>query len=128
MINSLIPSHPTGKTLDRSVVQRIQRFSQGSIFKRSVLQAIAAELLDAPGGAGSPGFEGDLDDAGDEARVDMTSSGGFRPVIAVPNAEVLKALFDGLDLGEGQGDTVGMEQLATRLKAMGEYSTNEKVQ
>ena len=139
-----IPTSPhsrIGKKLDRSVVQRIQRFSQGSVFKRSVLQAIAAELLAAPAAAvvGSekgghqprgmsegPDSEGDddLDAAGDDVTVDVTASGGFRPVVSVPSDAALKALYDRLDLGEGEGDTVGMDQLGIRLKAMGEHVTS----
>ncbi|EFN55463.1 hypothetical protein CHLNCDRAFT_35404, partial [Chlorella variabilis] len=34
-----------GKPLDKTVVQRIQRFAQNSLFKRSVLEHIAADLL-----------------------------------------------------------------------------------
>ena len=118
-----------GKKLDRSVVQRIQRFGQGGIFKRTVLQAIAAELLSLPGSGTScrmppqqqrdsddDDFD-DLDDA-DDARVDMTASGGFRPVVMTPNTEALEALYSKLDLG--QQESVGTEQLAGRLRAMGE--------
>ncbi|KAL4458324.1 hypothetical protein ABPG75_013189 [Micractinium tetrahymenae] len=35
----------SGKPLDKTVVQRIQRFAQSSLFKRTVLEHIAADLL-----------------------------------------------------------------------------------
>ena len=65
-----------GKKLNRSVVQRIQRFGQGSIFKRTVLQSIAAELLTQ--GTQAPQRQSDEDDENlqDKSVVDATASGG----------------------------------------------------
>jgi calcium-dependent protein kinase len=41
----------SGAPIEQSVVQRIQRFAQSSLFKRGVFQLIAEELLARPGGA-----------------------------------------------------------------------------
>ena len=130
---SLLPC--TGKKLDRSVVQRIQRFGQGGVFKRTVLQAIAAELLSHPHRAaaaadrrqreGHTANDEEEDDDFDElmedpdARIDVTASGGFRPVVATPHAEALEALYNRLELG-GEQESVGSDQLGRGLKAMGE--------
>ena len=68
-----------GKKLNRSVVQRIQRFGQGSIFKRTVLQSIAAELL-SPAGTEKVHRNRDEDDDDElqdvDGRIDATASGG----------------------------------------------------
>ena len=43
-----------GRALGLAVVQRIQRYGASSLFKRSVLQHIAGELLSQPEGRGEP--------------------------------------------------------------------------
>ena len=71
-------TYHAGKRLNRSVVQRIQRFGQGSIFKRTVLQSIAAELLTQ--GKEVPCRRSDDEDENlqDTSVVDATASGGER--------------------------------------------------
>ena len=44
-LSGAIEERSQGKPLSLAVVQRIQRYGQGSLFKRSVLEFIAAELL-----------------------------------------------------------------------------------
>mmetsp|Transcript_4670 Transcript_4670/g.10122 ORF Transcript_4670/g.10122 Transcript_4670/m.10122 type:complete len:774 (+) Transcript_4670:212-2533(+) len=94
----------TGKRLALSVVQRIQRFAQGSMFKRTMLQAIAAELMSSP-----------LDDMHDSDVCYISSKG--QALVPTPNSACLEPIFKKLHLDEQ--DTVETAKLGEAIKALG---------
>lgn len=114
--------HSKGRPLSLAVVQRIQRFSQASLFKRTVLEMIAEELLaerpDAPsdnpvGNVDSPGATCAL---GDDAR----------PLIDDPSSSPLEYLYERLRLVDHA--LVDRSALAAGLEEMGYKLSNEEVE
>lgn len=102
-----------GKRLHRSVVQRIQRFAQGGIFKRTVLQSIAAEILDT---ASPP----------PAASLPPSPSGApavSQPLLKDPRSPLLTTLYEALAHGPQEdglgGGSMNLEQLGNKLRAMG---------
>lgn len=84
-LSGTIKDRHKGTPLSLAVVQRIQRFSQASVFKRSVLELIAEELM--------------AEDVDDETEARACSLGeGSRAVITHPDASALEYLYDKLKL------------------------------
>jgi len=113
-----IEDRSSGRPLSLAVVQRIQRFSQASLFKRTILEMIAEELLaeqpvveqDAAAGNDGPACE-----LGDDAR----------PVISHPSASPLGYLYERLRLVDCS--LVDRAMLAEGLSEMGYKLTPEEV-
>ncbi|KAG1666313.1 hypothetical protein FOA52_004795 [Chlamydomonas sp. UWO 241] len=90
-----------GQQLERSVVQRIQRYGQVGVLKRAVLQSIVEDLMDA------------------STHGQMSCSQpipGARPRVCDPRSAMLQQLFTAVGLN---GEEVGLEELAERLQHMG---------
>jgi hypothetical protein len=84
------------------------------VFKRSVLEHIAEELLaDRQAGGEGEGAVTDGED-GPSCRLD----GGARPLITRPRDPPLEYLFDRLGLREGEA--LDADELATGLRSLGE--------
>ncbi|KAI7841033.1 hypothetical protein COHA_005261 [Chlorella ohadii] len=96
-----------GKRLGIGVVQRIQRYSQGSVFKRSVLDMIAEELMsskEAEQERGCPIGQGAV------------------PIITDPQASAMEYLYEHLSmtdksLVDREAVADGLEQLGYKLTA-----------
>jgi calcium-dependent protein kinase len=105
-----------GVPLSLAVVQRIQRFSQASVFKRTVLELIADELLQ------------------DEEQSTLPSAGQFvcplgenkRPLITHPDASPLEYLYESLKLADKS--TIDRGELAKGLREMGYKLSEHEVQ
>lgn len=120
-----IDERSTGRPLSLAVVQRIQRFSQASLFKRTVLEMIAEELLadrpdveyssHADGGNGTGNGNGPACELGDDAR----------PIISDPSASPLEYLYERLRLVDRS--LVDRAALADGLTQMGYKLTTEEV-
>lgn len=110
-----------GRPLSLAVVQRIQRFAQSSVFKRSVLEHIAEELLADRQAAGEG--EGAVTDGedGPSCRLD----GGARPLITRPRDPPLEYLYDRLGLREGEA--LDADELATGLRSLGYRLSDEEL-
>jgi calcium-dependent protein kinase len=140
-----VSERSTGKQIDLSVVQRIQRFAQNNQFKRSVLQLIAEELLSRPGvvcpasaakSAGGPGgleehpvpegAELEVEEADPKQLASMAEDNG--PIIKCPNSSAMQEIYEKLNF---TGDVIDREQAASAMAAMGyklkssEVSTGE---
>ncbi|GFR43958.1 hypothetical protein Agub_g5101 [Astrephomene gubernaculifera] len=103
----------TGRRLAQSVVARIQRFASGSALQRSVLQAIAEELLQHPellAGAGAGGAV-----AGGPGAVAVATAGAGA---VAPEATSLAPLLQQLRL-EGAGAVLSEAELGAALRRMG---------
>jgi len=92
-----------GRQLQRSVVQRIQRFGQGGVLQRAVLQGIVQDLLTVPAAGGSPcSVDGD--------------GAACRGRVCDPTSALLEPLYAAVGL---QNQSIGIADLADRLKTMG---------
>ena len=128
-----VSERSTGKQIDLSVVQRIQRFAQNNQFKRSVLQLIAEELLSRPGALhpsstpmssmvtggleGHPvpeGAELEVEEADPQELAAMAEENG--PIIKCPNSSVMQEIYERLNF---TGDAIDREQAATAMATMG---------
>ncbi|GAB4814982.1 hypothetical protein N2152v2_002028 [Parachlorella kessleri] len=104
-----------GRPLSLAVVQRIQRFSQASAFKRTVLELIAEELLsDAQQGGRS-----------EESVVPITK--GARPIITCAQASPLEFLYEQVNLA-GDRQAVDREALAEGLARLGYRLAPEEIE
>jgi Ca2+-binding EF-hand superfamily protein len=103
--------------LSLAVVQRIQRFSQASVFKRSVLELIAEELIAE-----------DMDTGGDETSREVACplSDGTRAVIAHPEASALEYLYTKLKLVDRT--IIDRKELASGLSELGYRLTDAEVE
>lgn len=118
-----IDERSTGRPLSLAVVQRIQRFSQASLFKRTVLEMIAEELLaDRPAAedasladGGNGNGNGPACELGDDAR----------PIISDPSASPLEYLYERLRLVERS--LVDRAALSDGLTQMGYKLSTEEV-
>ena len=105
-----------GAPLSLAVVQRIQRFSQASVFKRTVLELIADELLQ------------------EEEQGNLPTDGQFvcplgdnnRPLITHPDASPLEYLYESLKLADKS--TIDRGELAKGLREMGYKLSEDEVQ
>lgn len=105
----------SGRQLSLAVVQRIQRYSQSSLFKRSVLELIAEELLTEQEKTNSDGDEGSCK-LGPDAR----------PVITDPNACALEYLYERLRMTDRA--LIDRTALAEGLTEMGYKLTAPEVE
>lgn len=110
-LKGAIEERTKGRPLSLAVVQRIQRFSQASLFKRTVLEMIAEELLtERP----------DEEDAGDAANAQGPACAlgtNARPLIDDPSASPLEYLYERLRLVDHA--LVDRSELAQGLTEMG---------
>jgi calcium-dependent protein kinase len=116
-LKGTIKERSSGSQLSLAVVQRIQRYSQSSVFKRSVLELIAEELLN---------------DADSLMKASVNSSAiscplgpDARPLIEHPTASPLEYLYERLRLVDKS--LVDRSVLADGLREMGYSLTNEEV-
>ncbi len=112
-----IEERSSGRPLSLAVVQRIQRFSQASLFKRTILEMIAEELLsEEPTEDGiADGHDGPACELSDDAR----------PVISHPSSSPLGYLYERLRLVDRS--LVDRAVLAEGLTEMGYKLTPEEV-
>lgn len=100
-----------GKKLSMGVVQRIQRYSQGSAFKRGVLDMIAEELL----------REGP-----DTAERAVPIGRGAVPIITDPQASPLEYLYEHLSFTDRS--LVDREEVADGLAQLGYRLSAEEIE
>jgi len=112
-----IKERSRGSQISLAVVQRIQRYSQSSVFKRSVLELIAEELLN---------------DADSLMKASVNSSAiscplgpDARPLIEHPTASPLEYLYERLRLVDKS--LIDRSVLAEGLREIGYSLTNEEV-
>lgn len=98
----------TGKQMDLSVVQRIQRFAQNNRFKRSVLQLIAEELLSHTGAAPTA-------PAAEEETVCPLGDRG-QPIVNGPASSSMLEIYKRLEF---MGDAIDRDQAVEALARMG---------
>lgn len=108
-----IEERSSGRPLSLAVVQRIQRFSQASVFKRSVLELIAEELL------------ADEEKTPKDESTVCPLSADARPLIIDPSADPLEYLYERLRLVDHS--LVDRTVLADGLKEMGYRLTQAEV-
>jgi calcium-dependent protein kinase len=113
-----IEERSSGRPLSLRVVQRIQRFSQASLFKRTILEMIAEELL-----AEQPTVEDDTAVGNDGPACELGDDA--RPVISHPSASPLGYLYERLRLVDRS--LVDRAVLAEGLSEMGYKLTTEEV-
>ncbi|KAL4539394.1 hypothetical protein Ndes2437B_g02227 [Nannochloris sp. 'desiccata'] len=113
-----IEERSSGRPLSLAVVQRIQRFSQASLFKRTILEMIAEELL-----AEQPTVEEDTAAGNDGPACELGVDA--RPVISHPSASPLGYLYERLRLVDRT--LVDRAVLAEGLSEMGYKLTPEEV-
>jgi len=113
-----IEDRSSGRPLSLAVVQRIQRFSQASLFKRTILEMIAEELL-----AEQPCVEQDIAAGNDGPACELGVDA--RPVISHPSASPLGYLYGRLRLVDRS--LVDRAVLAEGLTEMGYKLTPEEV-
>jgi calcium-dependent protein kinase len=100
-----------GRKLAMGVVQRIQRYSQGSVFKRSVLDMIAEELM----------REGP-----ETAERAVPIGAGAVPIITDPQASPLEYLYEHLSMTDKA--LVDREEVADGLEQLGYRLTPEELE
>jgi len=111
-LRGTIEDRHKGTPLSLAVVQRIQRYSQASVFKRSVLELIAEELMS--------------EDMDDEAGVGACGLGeGARAVITHPEASALEYLYVKLKLVDRT--IIDRKELANGLAELGYRLTESEV-
>ncbi|PSC73235.1 Pkinase-domain-containing [Micractinium conductrix] len=99
-----------GKRLAMGVVQRIQRYSQGSVFKRSVLDMIAEELMRQ----------------GPEEERAVPIGRGATPIITDPQSSPLEYLYEHLSMTDKA--LVDREEIADGLEELGYRLTPEELE
>lgn len=110
-----IEERSSGRQLSLAVVQRIQRYSQSSLFKRSVLELIAEELLTEQEKTNKDGGES-VCKLGPDAR----------PVITDPSASALEYLYERLRMTDRA--LIDRTALAEGLTEMGYKLTPSEVE
>ena len=116
-----------GTPLSLAVVQRIQRFSQASVFKRSVLELIAEELV-----AEDMDDDTDMVDIGERGkdtrpRADSCPLGdGTRALITHPDSSALEYLYTKLKLVDRT--IIDRKELANGLNELGYRLTDSEVE
>ena len=105
-----IKDRSTGRQLNVSVVQRIQRFAQSSKVKKSILQLVAEELL----------LESTLNP--EETKCALNESA--QPVMIPSNSSAMQLLFKRMQF---DGDKLEKSQLASSLAALGYKLTDAEV-
>ncbi|WPT18299.1 Calcium-dependent protein kinase 2 [Picochlorum sp. SENEW3] len=109
-LKGTIEERSKGSPLSLAVVQRIQRYSQASVFKRTVLEMIADELLDASEYGG----------------IDCPLGEDSRALIMHPASSPLEYLYERLRLVDRA--SVDRSVLAEGLRDMGYKLSNEEVE
>lgn len=114
----------TGRPLSLAVVQRVQRYASSSLFKRTVLQCIAQELLEAGsvhGGATSPASaaSGGANAAGPDGAPACALDARARPILAGPSDSALQYLYSVLEFGDAPDACISREALVEGLGALG---------
>ena len=111
-LKGTIKDRHKGTPLSLAVVQRIQRFSQASVFKRSVLELIAEELM--------------REDSEDETEPFCCLGDGTRAVITHPDAAPLEYLYQKLKLVDKT--IIDRKELANGLAELGYRLTDSEVE
>jgi hypothetical protein len=108
-----------GRQIDLSVVQRIQRFAQGSLFRRSVFQMIAEELLARPGAAAALAASAAAQDPeGSSGRGSGRRGRGGGARVGAPDPGALRELFGRLEF-DPAAPAVDAAEAAAALAKMG---------
>lgn len=105
-LKGTIKDRHRGTPLSLGVVQRIQRFSQASVFKRTVLELMAEELVESGQDAGL-----------DQSQVACPLDGGTRALITHPDASPLEYLYERLKMMDKS--IIDRKELGKGLKEMG---------
>jgi len=119
-LSGAIEERSQGKPLSLAVVQRIQRYGQGSLFKRSVLEFIAAELLSE-----AQHIDGTTTSAGSSQEMSMDEqenvcplhTGGAAPIITHALSSPLQYLYTRLSMVDKE--LIDREALANGLAELG---------
>ncbi|KAL3139963.1 hypothetical protein ABBQ38_004250 [Trebouxia sp. C0009 RCD-2024] len=101
-VRGRVAERSIGQPLGRSVIQRIQRFASGSLFKRTVFQYIAEDL------AADPGVS--------NAKFCLIDSEA-RPLVTMPSDSPLRNLLSSLDLEDN--DVVDRHSISEGLQRLG---------
>ena len=138
-LQGTIKDRHKGTPISLAVVQRIQRFSQASVFKRSVLELIAEELIaedmdddgeaagEAAGEGGNGGSHkplGTPDRKGGNAACPLGD--GTRALITHPDASALEYLYTKLKLLDRT--TIDRKELVSGLAELGYKLTDSEVE
>ena len=122
-LRGAIDERSTGKPLSLAVVQRIQRFAQASMFKRSVLELIAEELLNEEENHAK---EADAPPTPErDARTSCPLSETARPIILDPSASPLEYLYSRLRMTDTS--LIDRQVFADGLTELGYRLTPEEV-
>ena len=121
-LQGTIKDRNKGSQLSLAVVQRIQRYSQASVFKRSVLELIAEELLNDP----DSGVDMQYQPQGDGVLGPACAvAHDMKPVIKHPASSPLEYLYERLRLVDKS--LINREALTQGLRDMGYKLSNEEV-
>lgn len=134
-LQGTIKDRHKGTPISLAVVQRIQRFSQASVFKRSVLELIAEELIaedmdgegEAAGEGGNDGSHkplGTPDHKGGNAACPLGD--GTRALITHPDASALEYLYTKLKLLDRT--IIDRKELVSGLAELGYKLTDSEVE
>jgi calcium-dependent protein kinase len=119
-LKGTIKDRHRGTPLSLAVVQRIQRFSQASVFKKTVLEMIAEELMN------EDGFnQGQALVMSEDGNLACPLGEGARPLIVHPGASPLEYLYAKLKLVDKS--IVDRKELAKGLTEMGYKLTDNEV-
>lgn len=134
-LQGTIKDRHKGTPISLAVVQRIQRFSQASVFKRSVLELIAEELIaedmdgegEAAGEGGNVGSHkplGTPDHKGGNAACPLGD--GTRALITHPDASALEYLYTKLKLLDRT--IIDRKELVSGLAELGYKLTDSEIE
>ena len=135
----------TGRPLPLGVVQRVQRYGSSSLFKRTALQCMAAELLAAGAGVGAAACElsarwAPVVTAPGDWSLQVRGAGGTwerlphhppspptsypprqprSPTLTLPSPHFFQYLYDALGFGPSDDASIPRDQLVAGLQALG---------
>jgi len=110
----------TGRPLSLAVVQRVQRYASSSLFKRTVLQCIAQELLEAGSvHGGKKGSASGANATGPDGAPACALDARARPILAGPSDSALQYLYSVLEFGDAPDACISREALIEGLESLG---------
>lgn len=115
-LKGTIKDRHTGTPLSLGVVQRIQRFSQASVFKRTVLELIAEELV----------ASGHEESVHDQSQVVCPLNEGTRALITHPDASPLEYLYERLKMVDKS--IIDRKELGKGLTEMGYKLSDDELE